>query len=63
MNQCQLHAGGVFLHVTVDYVGIGWSRHAIGELHLGRLSLLVILIGSSFDDRINSNEERGTVFE
>lgn len=39
------------------------NTSCIGELHLGRLRLLALLIGASSDDSINSAEGNRNVFE
>lgn len=57
-------------HVPVGFLACkdGLCKHmliasSIGELHLGRLRLLVLLIGASYDDSIKSSEGNRTVFE
>lgn len=35
----------------------------IGELHLGKLRILLLLMGGSYDDSIKCGEGKGTVFD
>ena len=61
-SQREHHVTVGLLHVKVGYVNLCQSHHAVGELCLGRLKLLFLLIWG-FLWCIHSSEGKGTMFD